>query len=104
MDAITSSKGYAGVARNVRNRLYSRAAAKCMESATAISLSWDGATYGGLNVNIAMAVDCMRKRACYLRPGVGTTKTKLSVAQVGRLSAQAEEKIHQFASTLESNR
>lgn len=70
MDTLTDSKGYAAITRNVSNQLYERMAAQTLSDSCALSMSWDGATYGGLSVNIAMALDCDSLRCCHLKPGV----------------------------------
>lgn len=67
---ICESHGYAAVARNVSNGLYNRLANSTLARSSSLSLSWDGATYSGLNVNIMMGLDCQKKVACHLKPGV----------------------------------
>ena len=39
-----------------------------MKPAPAVGLNWDGAMYGGLSVNIGMAVDCISLRPVHLQP------------------------------------
>ena len=60
--------GLAAKVRNVANLEYQKLAAAAMGSASAVGLNWDGAMYGGLSVNIGMAVDCISLRAVHLQP------------------------------------
>ena len=63
-------KGYAGVLQNVRNGMYERAGQGLLEQCRALSLHWDGATYSGLSVNIAVGLDCISEVAVHMRPVV----------------------------------
>ena len=50
------------------NTLYSSVAKELLWDSNSISLNWDGASYGGLNLNIAFALDCEYQHAAHLPP------------------------------------
>ena len=43
-----------------------------------MSVNWDGASYGGPNLNIAFALDCEYQFAAHLPPGVHCTDLSLT--------------------------
>lgn len=69
MDVLASGhRGFAHKVRNVGNASYIELSRDCMRSSTAAALHWDGAMYGGLNINVAIAVDPISGFACHLQP------------------------------------
>ena len=50
------------------NTLYSSVAKELLWDSSSISLSWDGASYGGLNLNIAFALEREYQLAAHLPP------------------------------------
>ena len=67
---LASHKGYAAIVANVRAAHYRANARETMSFSICMSWSWDGATYGGLSVNVAMCVDPLRLVACHCKPAV----------------------------------
>ena len=70
LQVMQSHKGYAAVVMNVSNGLYERAAIISLEQCRALCMSWDGASYSGLSVNIGVGLDCISERAANMRPVV----------------------------------
>ena len=56
--------------RNLVNAKYLDLAKASMEKATSAAVHWDGAMYGGLNINIAIALDPVNLVGCHLKPFV----------------------------------
>lgn len=67
---LSDQRGLASVVRNLSNKQYEHKAAASMINCRALSVNWDGATYSGYNVNIALALDCMSGFGCHMRPTV----------------------------------
>lgn len=72
-------RGYSSVVQNVHNSTYSSQTQIAMEGTTAAAFHWDAATYGGLDVNITLAVDCLTSMACHLKPVVSAWLTSIIV-------------------------
>ena len=72
---LSNVHGCAAVVRNVSNTLYSKATARAFEQSRSVSLSWDGAGYGGLPINVAYMVDCQTAFAAHLCPRVRSSHT-----------------------------
>ena len=69
---LSDKHGYAAVIRNVSNTLYSQATAKAFAQVRSVSLSWDGAGYAGLPVNVAFILDSQTGFAAHLGPKVSS--------------------------------
>ena len=60
------------------NTSYSSVAKELLWDSNSISLCWDGASYGGLNLNIAFALDCEYQHDAHLPPTGPMYKPKLN--------------------------
>ena len=70
-NTLCSHDGYASVIANVRAAQYHVAAREVMKASTRMSWSWDGATYGGLSVNVALCLSVnVPMVACHCAPVV----------------------------------
>ena len=69
---LSEHRGLSQVMVHTSNRLYEEGAAASFLHCHTLSVSWDGATYAGHSVNIAMAMCCQSLNAAYLRPVVDT--------------------------------
>ena len=74
LEVLQSHKGCHSTVENVSNKLYDQAATGLLQGSLSVSISWDGATYAGHSVNIAMALDCQQMNAAYMRPVVHNQK------------------------------
>ena len=74
LEMLQSHKGLNSTVENVSNKLYDQAATGLLQGSLSVSISWDGATYAGHSVNIAMALDCQQMNAAYVRTVVHNQK------------------------------
>ena len=65
---MSGSAGYSIAIRNVHNNLYGNLQREAHKSTTSSALHWRGASYGGLSVNIGVAVDSFSHASAYLKP------------------------------------
>ena len=72
LELLATHKGQAAVVMNFTNAMYEENARSLMQLCRALSMSWDGATYAGLSVNIAMGLCCVTAKAVHMRPVVET--------------------------------
>ena len=70
MHAMSGSKGYAMLIRNTSNNMYTALQQSRHKSTTSAAWNWDGASYGGLSVNVAGALDCDTLNFSYVKPMV----------------------------------
>ena len=69
---LSGSVSYAAMIRNVSSRIYAEGASSLFRDSASLSLSWDGAGYSGLTVNVAFALNCNSGHAAHIRPQVGS--------------------------------
>ena len=71
MDVLADGhKGYVGTVRSLENYLYLKKAAALQAGASSGSFHWDGASYSGFQVNVALAMNVDTRCATYLKPVV----------------------------------
>ena len=71
--AVSGVHGVAACLNSAGNRIYFDSTNATFKNAKSLSINFDESGYGGLSVNVGIAMDICAKKHCHLKPQVVNT-------------------------------